>query len=68
MSFKKRLLSRIKNKVTQGLGRFSGEYSTAAPEEMTPYKTGVDNTDQEVTMARLNRPSAAKTPNTPEEK
>ena len=68
MSFKKRLLSRIKNKVSQGLGRFSGEYSTAAPEEMTPYETGVDNSDQEVGMARLNRPSAAKSSTTPEEK
>lgn len=68
MSFKKRVLSKIKNKVTQGLGRFSGEYSTAAPEEMTPYETDVDNTDQEVVMARLNRPSAAKTTNSSDEK
>ena len=60
MSFKKRLLKRIKGKVTEGLGRFSGEFSSAAPDDITPYERGVEDAEQEVVMARLNRPSASR--------
>ena len=56
------LLSRIKRKVRQKIDAFSGEYSDAAPNTITPYDRPNENAapqDTEVVMARLNRPAAA---------
>ena len=46
------LRSRLKRLIKE----FSGEYSSAAPEETTPYaRPGVPNDEAEVVMARLTR-------------
>lgn len=46
------LRSRLKRLIKE----FSGEYSSAAPEETTPYsRPGVPNDGAEVVMARLTR-------------
>lgn len=51
------LRSRLKKIVRE----FSGEYSSAAPEQTTPYdRPGVPNDGADVVMARLNRPGANK--------
>jgi len=52
MSFRKRIIGRIR-KVTE---RFSGEYSEPAPENLEAYeRPGTPNENAEVVMARLNR-------------
>ncbi|MCB9743008.1 MAG: hypothetical protein H6741_02695 [Alphaproteobacteria bacterium] len=51
------LRDRIKSKVKRVVDTLSGEYSSAAPEEIKPYaRPGVPNEDAEVVKARLKRP------------
>ena len=51
------LRDKVKSKVRSVVDRLSGEYSSAAPEEITPYaRPGVPQEDAKVVMARLKRP------------
>ena len=50
--------TKIKSKIKKLLENFSGEYSQAAPEEITPYQKGTKDENIEVVMAKLNRPKA----------
>jgi len=46
----------LRSRLKRVLQQFSGEYSSAAPDERTPYsRPGVPNDDAEVVMARLTR-------------
>ncbi|MCB9758716.1 MAG: hypothetical protein H6739_02655 [Alphaproteobacteria bacterium] len=51
------LRDKIKKRVRGVVDRLSGEYSSAAPEEIKPYeRPGIPNEEAEVVMARLKRP------------
>ena len=51
------LRNKLKQKLKGVVENFSGEYSSAAPDEITPYgRTGIPTDGSKVTRARLNRP------------
>ena len=51
------LRSKLKQKLKGVVENFSGEYSSAAPEEIKPYeRTGVPTDGSKAPKARLNRP------------
>ena len=51
------LRSKIKEKLKGVVENFSGEYSSAAPDEIKPYeRTGTPGDPSKITRARLNRP------------
>jgi len=51
------LRSKLKEKLKGVVANFSGEYSSAAPEEITPYeRTGEPGDPSKITRAKLNRP------------
>lgn len=53
------LRSKMKNKLKGLAENFSGEFSSAAPEEIKPYeRTGVAGDPSKLPKARLNRPKA----------
>jgi len=55
------LRSKMKNKLKGLVENFSGEFSTAAPEEIKPYdRPGVPADTSKLPRARLNRPKGPK--------
>ena len=55
------LRSKMKSKLKGLVENFSGEFSSAAPEEMKPYeRTGVPSDTSKLPRARLNRPKTTK--------
>jgi hypothetical protein len=55
------LRSKMKKKLKGLVENFSGEFSSAAPEEIKPYeRTGVPADTSKLPRARLNRPKATK--------
>jgi hypothetical protein len=51
------LRSTLKDRVKKVFQRFSGEYSSAAPEELKPYATGLgEDPSRKVVRAKLERP------------
>lgn len=61
------LRSKMKNKLKGFVENFSGEFSSAAPEEIKPYeRTGVPSDTSKLPKARLNRPKAKRAGSTDE--
>jgi hypothetical protein len=55
------LRSKMKSKLKGLVENFSGEFSSAAPDEIKAYeRTGVPSDPSKLPRARLNRPKAAK--------
>lgn len=55
------LRSKVKKKLKGLVENFSGEFSSAAPDELKPYeRTGVPSDISKLPRARLNRPKATK--------
>ena len=55
---------KIKQRVRGAVKRLSGEYSSAAPDEVIAYsRPGVADESAEVVMAKLNRPSSKRKQN-----
>jgi hypothetical protein len=50
------LRDKIKGKIKKALDNFSGEHSSEAPQDRTPYERGEEDENVEVVMAKLNRP------------
>jgi len=56
------LRSKLKNKLKGVMENFSGEYSSAAPDEVKPYdRPGTPADPSSIPRARLNRPKKSKT-------
>ncbi len=54
------LRSRLKNKIQSIQDRLSGEYSAAAPDEITPYeRPGVPQENVQVVKAHIPRPGSS---------